>query len=378
MSTRPISFRFAAYVVLVFIGWLPGGALAESGTAPAAEATTAPYTPNGPKESALRVAISPFRPLVFLDTPTPTGYSIDLWNKIAEELNVTYTFVPMQGVGEKLKAIVENKVDVAIGGITVTSKREREMDFTHATLQAGLSILVRDEESIGFRERLSRLFTKTRLSILVGFLLLIVVAGHLMWWAERGRASFSDKYTEGVAEGMYWALVTASTVGYGDKVPNKWLGRLLAMVVIVFSLPLFALFTAELTSAMTLQEIQSSSISGPRDLVHRRVGVIRATEGASWSSSRDLDTRPYNTLDDAYQALLAQEVDALVYDSPSLMYLSQHEGQGKVHVVGNTFVHQGLGIVVPTGSELRERINRAILDLEESGEIARIHARWFG
>ena len=330
------------------------------------------------KGETLRVGINAFWPLVFLDDEEPRGYSIDLWKKIASELQVPFVFVPFDGVAQKLNALENRQIGVAVGGVTVTAQRERIFDFSHPTLEAGLSILVRDDSPIALRERLERIFTKTRISILAGFLLLIVIAGHLMWWAERGRESFSDKYAEGVTEGMYWALVTASTVGYGDKVPSKNKGRLLAMIVIVFSLPLFALFTAELTSAMTLQEIQSSSIQGPRDLLHHRVAVIRGTEGAAWGRRRDLNIRQYASVKEAYQGLLDSEVDAVVYDAPTLRYLSQNEGAGKVHVVGEPFVRQGLGIAVPDGDAMRERINRALLDLEESGELARIYTKWFG
>ena len=47
-----------------------------------------------------------------------------------------------------------------------------------------------------------------------------------------------DRYGPGVFEGIYWAVVTASTVGYGDKAPVRPLGRVLAMLVIIISLPM--------------------------------------------------------------------------------------------------------------------------------------------
>ena len=375
-NPKPFAGRLACFVLA--IAWTLSSPPAQA-QRPNADPTPSPAaTLEDKKPDILRVGINAFWPLVFLDEKEPRGYSVDLWKKIAGELKIPFEFVSFAGVGDKLNALAEGQIHVAVGGVTVTAKRERIFDFTHPTLEAGLSILVRDDTSIDLGERLKRIFTKTRVSILAGFLLLIVVAGHLMWWAERGRESFSDKYAQGVSEGMYWALVTASTVGYGDKVPSKQKGRLLAMVVIVFSLPLFALFTAELTSAMTLQEIQSSPIRSPRDLLHHRVGVIRTTEGATWGRRRDLELRQYEDIKDAYQGLLNREVDALVYDAPTLLYLSQNEGSGKVHVVGEPFVRQGLGIAVPDGDALRERINRALLDLEESGELAQISAKWFG
>jgi ABC-type amino acid transport substrate-binding protein len=42
------------------------------------------------------------------------------------------------------------------------------------------------------------------------------------------------------------------------------------------------------------------------------------------------------------------------------------------------FDHCDYGIALPTGSDLRERINHALLTLIESGEVSRLNATWFG
>ena len=41
----------------------------------------------------------------------------------------------------------------------------------------------------------------------------------------------ADSQFQTVASGVYWAIVTMTTVGYGDVVPQTELGRLLASVV---------------------------------------------------------------------------------------------------------------------------------------------------
>jgi polar amino acid transport system substrate-binding protein len=157
----------------------------------------------------------------------------------------------------------------------------------------------------------------------------------------------------------------------------KWTGRVLAALLIVISLPMFALFTAELTSALTVNQIESR-IQGPEDLNKVRTGVLRGTASATWVAERGLNARRFETIDECYAALERGEIDAVVYDAPSLMYYAQTEGRGKVRTVGSVFAPQDLGMAVREGSPLREQINRALLQLIQEGEVARLKADWFG
>jgi len=65
-------------------------------------------------------------------------------------------------------------------------------------------------------------------------------------------------------------------VGYGDRVPRSWPGRLLAILLIISFLPFFAFFIAKLSSDITLHELQTT-INSPKDLTDKRVGVVYGT-----------------------------------------------------------------------------------------------------
>ena len=353
--------------VLAFTVWAVG-----------AVATRAqPVQPKVPTE--LRVAVSPFTPFVFLDdNAAPRGFSIELWEEVARKIGVRFTYVRYAGVAEKLVALKHGDADVAIGGITMTKDRENIVDFTHPSLRTGLGLMVRDErEELGLWTKLKNAIVHSRSGVVFGFLLLIVIAGHAIWWAERGKDAFDDRYIPGVFEGMYWAIVTASTVGYGDKAPVKWAGRAFAGIVIIISLPLFAIFTAELTSAFTVQEFQAR-IVGFEDLRGHKVAVIAGTTSEEFGATqRGMTTVAYKDAVSATDALLAGEVDALIYDHPNLRYFAKTEGKGRVRVVGGVLHPHDLGFATVEGSPLRERINRALLETVEAGTMARLRARWF-
>jgi len=332
-------------------------------------------------DPVIKVGISPFSPFVISAPPGPTGMSIDLWQAIALQLDRKFEYVTCKGVGDKLQRLTQGSIDIAIGGITITEEREEIFDFTHPVYVTGLDILIRKTDNLTLLGLLSSLFEGRKIYLFGGLLILMVVAGHIIWLVERSSkkrtTSFHQRYIPGVFEGMYWALITASTIGYGDKVPQRWVGRILAAIIILIFLPLFGFFIAQLSSDLTMQSLRSN-ITGPHDLRGRRVAVVAETTSFHYMKKIPADIDVFERVEDAFDALLKDEVDAMVYDAPNLHYYAMGEGKGKVAVVGKIFEPQDYGLAVAQGSPLREKINRAILSLIESGELDSIKRNWFG
>jgi voltage-gated potassium channel len=59
-------------------------------------------------------------------------------------------------------------------------------------------------------------------------------------------------------DGLYWSVTTATTVGYGDIVPRGWLAHLVAIVVMLTVIPLFASAFSLLTSGLTAVHVDAS------------------------------------------------------------------------------------------------------------------------
>lgn len=57
---------------------------------------------------------------------------------------------------------------------------------------------------------------------------------------------------------LYWSIVTISTTGYGDIIPNTQTGRALVIVMLFFSIGAVSLFTANLASALTNKKLLES------------------------------------------------------------------------------------------------------------------------
>ena len=241
--------------------------------------------------------------------------------------------------------------------------------------------MVRTDKDPGFYSLCMSLFEKNKLLIFLALILLLVIAGHIIWLAERSTkkwtTSFHRNYFPGVLDGVYWALVTASTVGYGDLVPKKWIGKVLSGILIILFLPLFGFLIASLSSDLTLYNLRTN-IQGLEDLAGKQVGVIKGTTSEVFMREEPSNLFKFESADEMYKALLVKAVDAVVYDAPVLRYYATTTGKGKVEVVGTMFDRQYYGIAVRQGSPLREDINRDILALVESGDYIAIIEKWFG
>jgi len=66
--------------------------------------------------------------------------------------------------------------------------------------------------------------------------------------------AIDDEAFPTVGTGVWWAVVTFCTVGYGDVVPDDALGRVVASVVMVFAITFITIVTALVTSALVTAE----------------------------------------------------------------------------------------------------------------------------
>ena len=84
------------------------------------------------------------------------GIAIDLWIRIAAELNLNYEFreYDLEGL---LNATISHEVDLAVAPLTITSEREKKLDFSHPFFITGLSIAIPKKEEGGFIKILDRI-----------------------------------------------------------------------------------------------------------------------------------------------------------------------------------------------------------------------------
>ena len=120
-----------------------------------------------------------------------------------------------------------------------------------------------------------------------------------------------------------------------------------------------------------------STIHGPDDLPGKTIASVSGTVAGDYLAQRGLQFVSVNDGPAAIRMLTQGEVQAVVFDAPTLQYWAARQGNGVVQVVGPIFRQEKYAIAVAEGSPLRKPINQALLEIYEDGTYDKIYAKWF-
>ena len=313
------------------------------------------------------------------------GISIDLLREIKAELEVKSDHAvdiefKVMPIAEMLDAVETGEVDMAAAAITVNYDRERRMDFTHSFHTSGLGIAVgAKQRRSGWSGIVDAVFSSTFLKIFAGLLLAMLVSAVAVYLFERkhNREQFDKGWIKGIAAGMWWAAVTLTTVGYGDKVPRTIGGRLIGLIWMFAGLFIIAGFTAAVTSALTLNQLRSR-INGPADLSRVKVATVEGSTSADYLRSRHIIFAKHKDVESALESLAAGDCEAVVYDAPILKHLAYQNYGGEAYVLPITFERQNYAFALPSESPLREPMNQVILRKTSEPSWDEVLADYFG
>jgi polar amino acid transport system substrate-binding protein len=210
-------------------------------------------------ERKLSVLVSNIEPCVIVSKENKvSGFDIDLWEAVAKKKNISFEYKVVE-FKDLLNMLVSGDGDIGVSAITINSIREKNLDFTHHYMDAGLGILVPQTQKRGsvwdFRY-LTAFFTSLCSTIVPEFLMCLgaffFIMSNVLWFFEKGHGQISLNYFKGIGQGLYFCIVTASTVGYGDITPKKIVGRLAAAILILTGVAFFANFTIVVAESQRL------------------------------------------------------------------------------------------------------------------------------
>jgi len=326
---------------------------------------------------ALRVAVKPIAPFVLKQSKDLTGFSIDLWNALAQSLKVNTTWVEVTTVGDQLQAVKSGKADVAIAAITITKERENDVDFTQPYFDSGLQIMVHAQGGNHLLDVFDSMPWPTIATLLGAFFAIMFVMANVLWIVERQTSKhFQKGYLKGMGEGLWGVALIVATGEHGDREAPRVVKRLIVFFMWLVGIVLVAQLTAAVTSTQTVDRL-NSKIRGPTDLAGKKIATVGGTAAADYLTEQGLLFVNVASAEEGCDLVVQGDVQAMVFDAPTLQYLAAKRGNGVLRVVGPIFASQKYGIAVADGSPLRKRINGALLAMYEDGRYRALYSKWF-
>ncbi|MCW8796180.1 MAG: transporter substrate-binding domain-containing protein [Chlorobium sp.] len=293
------------------------------------------------------------------------GISVALWEKIALENGFSYEFREME-LSDILKGVADNELDAGVAAITVTAEREETLDFSQPYYLSGLAIATRDE-GVDWNKILKGFFSYGFFRIVMLLSLVLLLSGFLVWFFERRKnpEHFGGSPTHGIGSGFWWAAVTMTTVGYGDKSPKTPAGRVVALVWMFASLVMISGFTAAITTALTVGSL-GVSVNNPRDLHAVKTGTVEGSTSMQYLNEEYITFQHFATIQDALQALQEGRVEAVLYDEPIMRYMIASGKFQGIKIIETSFRYAYYAVALPPDSPRTEEVNRSLLHYLES------------
>ncbi len=333
------------------------------------------------KTDSLRVGVAGTAPFVFMEegNPTPQGISVNIWNEIATDLNWNYQYKPYKTVNLALDALKKGELDLVVGPVTINSQRLDSFKFSQPFYQSSLAIAYKQGEFSIWN--VFKLLFSFKLLIAIGiFLVILAIVGTLLWLAERKASpdQFPAEPAKGIGTGMWLAIVTMSTTGYGDKAPVTLMGRIIAGTWMVVSIISATSMIAGIASVLTFSNFQSVDIKNIEQLNGKNVATISGSPSINFLKEYNIRTKTVENLDEAMKLLNNKQVDAIVYDRPQLMFYINNHKDDELEIAKAEYYQQGYGFAFPKESNLIFNVNRTLLELAEEQEIWKITEEYLG
>ncbi|KAM7533984.1 hypothetical protein Aperf_G00000111088 [Anoplocephala perfoliata] len=364
------------------------------------------------------------------------GFCVDLMEKLAQMIKFKYKMRAVKDgnfgtlvngswdgmVGELLRR-ASTEADIVVAPLTITSDRERVVDFTTPFMEFGLSVMYQKidrplPDPLFFMEPLSTEIWMCISFAYLGVSVVLFLVSRLSpseWSAPLNKEKIvADPNSENLAYdgtadcaggesshydsifsifNSFWFALSTFVQQGGDIVPRSLSGRIVGGAWWFFTLIIVSSYTANLAAYLTVERM-SNPIQSYEDLVRQskvKYGVIKSgsTRNFFEQSSIKIFQQMWKFMEanpDALAPTVKDGVDkvinskkdyAFILESTMNEYFNQRKPCTTVKVGPNLDSGKGYGVATPPGSDLRDRLNLAVLELKEMDWIDQLYRLWW-
>ncbi|KAM7421160.1 hypothetical protein PAMA_015358 [Pampus argenteus] len=314
------------------------------------------------------------------------GFCVDMLRELADILKFSFKI--------KLKA------DLAVAGFTITSEREKVIDFSKPFMTLGISILYRVHlgRKPGYFSFLDPFSPAVWLFMLLAYLAVscvLFLAARLSpyeWYnphpcLRERRDMLENQYTLG---NSLWFPVGGFMQQGSEIMPRALSTRCVSGVWWAFTLIIISSYTANLAAFLTVQRMEVP-IESPDDLADQtniEYGTIHGGSTMTFFMNSRYQTyqRMWNYMNSKQPSVFVKSTEegiVRVVNSKYAFLLEStmneyHRGLNcNLTQIGGLLDTKGYGIGMPLGSPFRDEITLAILQLQENNRLEILKRRWW-
>ncbi len=330
---------------------------------------------------ALRIAVYNVPPYGYIDSDgSIAGISVDLWRRVAEQMEWPFKLIPVSDMETILSGLEQGHFEAAIGAITITPDRAARVDFSYPAHRSGVAIALRKETGpifalVSYGTAVSELGP-----LILVILVMLVLIGIAMWFVEqraRSATPGSESAVVNLRDGLYWAVVTMTTVGYGDKTPKTHLGRGVAILWMLSSLVLVSLLSTSLVSRLTAERVESRDLAASIDLNGKKLAAAAHSSGAEYLDEMHLQYAKYKDLPEALDSLAKGRSNVVVNSVGALQYFISKRYAKVLEIPQGVLAPAYMAIALPEHSPIKKPIDRALIRITNGHEWRTLEERFF-
>lgn len=296
--------------------------------------------------------------------------------------------------------LINRKADLAVAGFTITSEREKVIDFSKPFMTLGISILYRVQlgRKPGYFSFLDPFSPAVWLFMLLAYLAVscvLFLAARLSpyeWYnphpcLRERRDMLENQYTLG---NSLWFPVGGFMQQGSEIMPRALSTRCVSGVWWAFTLIIISSYTANLAAFLTVQRMEVP-IESPDDLADQtniEYGTIHGGSTMTFFMNSRYQTyqRMWNYMNSKQPSVFVKSTEegiARVVNSKYAFLMEStmneyHRGLNcNLTQIGGLLDTKGYGIGMPLGSPFRDEITLAILQLQENNRLEILKRRWW-
>ncbi|NP_001191610.1 glutamate receptor 1 precursor [Aplysia californica] len=359
------------------------------------------------EEPYLMKVVAPIQGLPVTGRHRFEGYCSDLAELVAENVGYDYhiRFVKDGEYGKKepdgtwngvIGELTRHEADIAIAPLTITSDREKVLDFTKPFMSLGISLMIKkpvdtDPHVFSFMQPLSREIWLCTVFAFIGVSVVLFLVSRFSSeeWQLDSDSKLENDFT--IGNSLWFSLGAFMQQGC-DVLPKSVSGRIVTSVWWFFTLIIISSYTANLAAFLTTMRM-SGSIRSAEDLVKQteiKYGPYRG--GSTYMFFNQTTVSLYQRM----WSFMTSQPDVFVENNDKGIDRVRDSHGKYVFLIestlneyyssrypcntmkaGSNLNSKGYGIATPMGSDIRDKLTLAILQLREDGVLDELKKTWW-